>query len=169
MEKAESQARRDYRNNADQAYKTIVELREVIDGTDELAGLEQQMTALETAVVNEPAEAAIERIEQTEKALGKVAGASDIKTKLSKARRALKGNNPEPEKAVQLLNEGLAVYAAEVDWRRRAAAQIAPALAVYDNAIKDSIGLRLQRRLSDDQVKAVASCMSVHRDYSLQF
>ena len=169
LEKAESQARRDYRNNVDQAYKTIVELREVIDGADELAGLEQQMTALETAVVNEPAEAAMERIKQTEKALGKVAGTSAIKSKLSKARRALKGNNPEPEKAIQLLNEGLTVYAAEVDWRRRAAAEIAPALAAYDNAIKDSIGLRLQRRLSDDQVKAVASCMSVHRDFSLQF
>jgi chromosome segregation ATPase len=169
LEKVENKARRDYRNNVDQAYKTIVELRAVIEGADDLAGLEQQMRALETAVVNEPADAAIERIEQTEKALGKVAGASAIKTKLSKARRALKGNNPEPEKAIQLLSEGLTVYAAEVDWRRRAVAQIAPALAAYDNAIKDSIGLRLQRRLSDDQVKAVASCLSIHRDFSLQF
>ena len=169
LEEAESQARRDYRNNVDQAYKTIVELREVIDGADELAGLEQQMTALETAIINESPKAAIERIKQTEKALGKVAGTSAIKSKLSKARRALKGNTPDPEKAIQLLNEGLAVYATEVDWRRLAAAQIAPALAAYDNAIKDSIGLRLQRRLSDDRVKAVASCMSVHRDFSLQF
>lgn len=169
LEKVENKARRDYRNNVDQAYKTIVELRAVIEGADDLAGLEQQMRALETAVVNEPADAAIERIEQTEKALGKVAGASAIKTKLSKARRALKGNNPEPEKAIQLLSEGLTVYAAEVDWRRRAAVEIAPALAAYDNAIKDSIGLRLQRRLTDDQVKAVASCLSIHRDFSLQF
>ncbi len=169
LEKAEEQARRDYRNNVDQAYKTIVELREVIDGADQLAGLERQLAALETAVADEPAEAAIERIEQTEKALYKVAGTSDIKSTLSKARRALKGNNPEPEKAIQLLSEGLALYAAEVDWRRLAAAEIAPALAAYDNAVKDSIGLRLQRRLADDQVKAVASCMSIHRDYSLQF
>jgi len=169
LEKAEKKARREYRNNVDQAYKPIVELREVIDGADELVGLEQQITALETAVANEPADAAMERIKQSETALGKVAGTSAIKSKLSKARRALKGNNPEPEKAIQLLSEGLAVYAAEVDWRRLAAAQIAPALAAYDNAIKDSIGIRLQRRLSDDQVKAVASCLSVHRDFSLQF
>ncbi len=169
LEKAESQARRDYRNNVDQAYKTIAELREVIDGADELAGLEQQMTALEKAVVNEPAKVALERIKQSESALGKVAGTSAIKSKLSKARRALKGNQPDPEKAIQLLSEGLTLYAAEVDWRRRAAVEIAPALASYDNAIKDSIGLRLQRRLTDDQVKAVASCLSEHRDYSLQF
>jgi len=169
LEKAEMQARRSYRTNVDQAYETIVELREVIDGADELAGLEQQMAALETAMINEPAEAAMERIEQAEKALDKVAGASAIKSTLSKARRALKGNKPEPEKAIQLLSEGLTMYAAEVDWRRRAAVEIAPALAAYDNAIKDSIGLRLQRRLTADQVKAVASCQSVHRDFSLQF
>jgi len=169
LEKVESQARRNYRNNIDQAYETIVELREVIDGADELSALEQQMAALETAVAKEPAKAAMERIEQTEKALAKVAGTSAIKTKLSKARRALKGNKPEPEKAIQNLSEGLTLYADEVDWRRRAAVEIAPALASYDNAIKDSIGLRLQRRLSDDQVKEVASCLSVHRDYSLQF
>ncbi len=169
LEKAEMQARRNYRNNVDQGYKTIVELREVIDGADELAGLEQPMNAIETAIINEPAKVAMERIKQSETALGKVAGTSAIKSKLSKARRALKGNQPDPEKAIQLLSEGLTVYAAEVDWRRRAAAEIAPALAAYDNAIKDSIGLRLQRRLTDDQVKAVASCLSVHRDFSLQF
>ncbi len=169
LEKAEMQARRNYRNNVDQGYKTIVELREVIDGADELAGLEQPMNAIETAIINEPAKVAMERIKQSETALGKVAGTSAIKSKLSKARRALKGNQPDPEKAIQLLSEGLTVYAAEVAWRRRAAAEIAPALAAYDNAIKDSIGLRLQRRLTDDQVKAVASCLSVHRDFSLQF
>jgi tripartite ATP-independent transporter DctM subunit len=169
LEKVESQARRNYRNNVDQVYETIAELRKVIDGADELAGLEQQMTALETAIINEPAEAAMERIKQSETDLGKVAGTSAIKTKLSKARRALKGKEPKPEKAIQFLREGLKIYAAEVDWRERAAAAIGPALASYDNAIKDSIGLRLQRRLSDDQVKEVASCLSIHRDYSLQF
>ena len=146
-----------------------MELREVIDGADELAGLEQQMTALETSVINEPAKAAMELIKQSEKALGKVAGASSIRSKLSKARRALKGNKPKPEKAIQSLSEGLKLFAAEVEWRRRAAVEMGPALASYDNAIKDSIGLRLQRRLSDDQVKEVAGCQSIHRDYSLQF
>ena len=169
LEKAEEQARRNYRNNVDQAYATIVELREDIDGANALAGLEQQMNTLETAIVNEPAEVAIERIEKTEKALGQVAGTSAIKSKLSKARRALKGNEPDPEKAIQILSEGIELYAAEVDWRHRAAAEIAPALASYDNAIKDSIGLRLQRRLTADQIKEVASCQSVHRDFSLQF
>jgi tripartite ATP-independent transporter DctM subunit len=169
LDKAEKKARRNYRSNVDQAYETIAELRKVIDGADELAGLEQQLTALETVIVNEPADVAMDRIKQSENALGKAAGTSSIKSKLSKARRAIKGKKPEPEKAIQFLKEGLELYAAEVDWRRRAAVEIAPALAAYDTAIKDSIGLRLQRRLTADQVKEVASCRSIHRDYSLQF
>ncbi|MCP4373783.1 MAG: TRAP transporter large permease subunit [Deltaproteobacteria bacterium] len=169
LEKAEKKARRNYRNNVDQAYETIAELRKVIEGADELAGLEQQLTPLETVIANEPAKVAIDRIKQAEKDLGRAAGTSNIKSKLFKARKALKGNKPKPEKAIQFQKDGLKLYFAEVRWRRRAAVEIAPALVSYDNAIKDSIGLRLQRRLTADQIKEVASCLSVHRDFSLQF
>jgi len=169
LEKAEDKARRMYRNNVDQAYETVAELRQVIDGAEELAGLEPQLRALEASIINESPKVAMERIKQLEKDLGRVAGTSSIKTKLSKARRALKGKSPKPEKAIRSLSEGLALYTAEVDWRRRAAVAIAPALASYDDAIKDTIGLRLQRRMTSDQIKEVASCRSVHRDYSLQF
>jgi chromosome segregation ATPase len=169
LEKAEEKARRDYRNNVDRAYETIAELREFIAGADELAGMEQQLTSLAAAVSNEPAEAAMERIKEAGQALGKIAGTSTIKTQLSKARRAIRGETPEPDKAIQFLAEGFQHYAAEVEWRRKAAPELAPALASYDDAVKNSIGLRLQRRMTPDQVKAVARCRSVHRDYSLQF
>ncbi len=169
LDKTEKKARRMYRNNIDHAYETISELRKVIEGADEMAGLEQQMTALETTIMNEPPKLAVDQIKQSEKTLGKIAGANAVRSKLSKARRAIKGKKPDPEKAIQFLKEGLTLYTAEVEWRRRAALEITPALATYDNAIKDSIGLRLQRWMTDEQIKAVASCRSVHRDYSLQF
>jgi len=169
LEKAEKKARQNYRNNVDQAYEKIVELQQVISGADELASLEQQLTALETIIANEPAEVAMDRIQESERALGKVAGTNDIRSKLSKARKIMKGKNPKPEKAAALVKEGLKLYAGEVEWRRKASAEIGPALLAYDNAIKSSIGLRLQRRLLPDQVKAVARCQSIHRDFSLQF
>ena len=140
-----------------------------LDSAEDLAGLEQQLAALEATIVNNPAEDAMALIKESESGLGKIAGTSAIKSKLSSARRALKGNNPEPEKAIQDLQDGLQTFAAEVDWRSRASVEIAPILASYDNAIKESIGLRSQRRMPPEHVKAVASCLSVHRDYSLQF
>ncbi len=169
LEKDEIKARRNYRNNVDQAYEKIVELQKIISGADELASLEQQLTALETIIASEPALVAMDQIKESERALGKVAGTSTIKSKLSKARRILKKKKPKPEKAVQYLKEGLKLYAAEVDWRQQATAKIAPALLAYENAIKNSIGIRQQRRLLPDQVKSVARCQSIHRDFSLQF
>jgi len=169
LEKAEKKARQTYRNNVDQAYETIVELQKVISGADELALLEPQLTALETIIVNEPAEAAMDKIQESERALGKVSGTSFIVSRLSRARKLLKKKTPKMEKAAALLKEGLNFYAAEVDWRKKATAQIAPALLTYDNAIKNSIGLRQQRRLLPDQIKEVAKCQSIHRDFSLQF
>ena len=127
------------------------------------------MAALEAAILDTPADQAIAQIKDAERGLNDIDGTSAIKSKLSKARWALKGKNPEPEKAIQELREGLQLFAAEVDWRTKAAAELAPALATYDDAIKESIGLRLQRRLSPEQIKAVSACQSVHRDRSLQF
>ena len=39
----------------------------------------------------------------------------------------------------------------------------------FDDAIKDTIGLRLQERLTKKQAKIVSSCRSIHRDISLNF
>jgi len=64
LEKAVKKARRNYRNNVDQAYETIAELQKTISGADELASLEQQLTAHKTIIVNEPAKVAMDRIKE---------------------------------------------------------------------------------------------------------
>ena len=46
---------------------------------------------------------------------------------------------------------------------------MAPALLSYDMAIRDSIGLRMQKRMSLDLATTVSACMSSHKDISLQF
>ena len=169
LDKAEKTARRTYRSNVDQSYEAIRELQELINGGDALAGIHAQINDLETVIANESAESATDKIKETEKALGKITGASAIKSKLYKARKAIRGKKADPQKAITFVNQGIELYNAEVDWRQQAAEKLAPALATYDNGIKDTIGLRLQRRLSEDQVEQIARCRSVHRDYSLQF
>ena len=61
------------------------------------------------------------------------------------------------------------LFAEDMAWRTKAAENLAGGLATYDIAIRDTIGLRLQERLSEEQAEVVATCQSIHRDISLDF
>ncbi|MCZ6587879.1 MAG: hypothetical protein O7B24_08060, partial [Alphaproteobacteria bacterium] len=65
--------------------------------------------------------------------------------------------------------DALKLYAIEVDWRQRAAGKTTEDLVSYNDAIKTSIGVRLQDRLPSNIARSVAVCRSKHRDISLNF
>ncbi len=165
----EIKARRLYRRTVDDAYEPVAELRKIMASAEALAELEGRLTALADIVVNETPEKATEAIKAVTRDLRKVSDTSGIASKLSRARRALRGNNPKPEKAAKEIAEALRRYHTELGWRRDASAKLEPDLKAYDDAIKDTIGLRSQERLSSEQAGIVASCMSIHRDISLKF
>ena len=125
--------------------------------------------ALSSVVGNMPAVDVVKALRQAERALTSVPGTSHIKSRFSRVRRALGRRNPNPTKMAKDLAEGLKRYRAEVSWRRRAQAELASGLEVYDAAIQDTIGLRSQERLTSDQADVIAGCQSVHRDISLNF
>ena len=162
-------ARGTYRNNVDQSYETIAELRGVIGATSSLARLEPTLDGLEAVIRDEQPEQAMETIKTAEAVIDEVPGTGDFRSKVSKARRALKGKQPDPAKALALLAEAKQLFAAELEWRQRADEQLGAELADYDDAIKDTIGVRLQKRLNTELAKEVAACQSHHRDISLNF
>ena len=166
---AQKKARREYRQSVDEAYQTIADLRVLIADVDALRAFEPTLSSLDGVVANEPPEQAMDVIKAAERELGKVAGSGRVKGRLSKARRALRGNSPDPEKAAGFLAEARERYAEEVAWRTRAAQELMPGLSAYDDAIRHSIGLRVQERLTKEQARLVAQCQSVHRDISLYF
>ena len=168
LSNAVKKARRNYRSNVDEAYESMIELIQVIDGVEALANLEPELMALR-GITNQPPTEAMDQIKLVEKALSPIAGARSIKSKLSKARRSIKKTKAITDKEIRYLQEGMELFANEVEWRRVAQTELAPALKAYENTIKSSIGLRLQKRLSEKQAKEIASCESIHRDYSLQF
>ena len=55
LDEAEKKARRSYRSNVDQAYETIAELRGVLNSAEDLAAVEPQLAALQTAIAGESA------------------------------------------------------------------------------------------------------------------
>ena len=88
---------------------------------------------------------------------------------LTKGERALKADGKGREKTVKFVTDAVALYATEVTWRKRAAGELAAGLTSYDDAIKNSIGIRLQDRLPGRIARSVAVCRSHHRDISLNF
>ena len=120
-------------------------------------------------IFNEPREKAINRIKEIETKLNEIAGADLIKEKISKARRALKKDEVDINKIEMLLDEAKEIYILEKEWRKKANIDLLPELIKFDNSIKNTIGLRLQAKLTKEQAKYVAACRAVHKDISLNF
>ncbi|MEZ5766487.1 MAG: TRAP transporter large permease subunit [Paracoccaceae bacterium] len=111
-------------------------------------------------------EEAIDKIKAVEDMFGDVEGAGDVKSALSKARRAL--DKDDREEALALYDETMAEFEAQADWRRKADA-VVPGLTAYLDTIRPNLGARVQDRLTRDQALAMASCTAHHRDVSLNF
>jgi tripartite ATP-independent transporter DctM subunit len=168
-----------YRRTVDSAYEPIMKLRTEIVQGQQLAALEGDLTALADVVAaldeqttKERFDEVQERFKQVERAVGGVEGSKPVRAPLAKARRALRatGNRKaDPVKARALVAEALQGFATETAWRSRAARDLQPALAAYDATIADTIGLRMQSRLSLAQAKTVAACQAHHEDVSLHF
>ena len=163
----DQQARLAYRRNVDDAYQSLNEVRDLLEQSDSLAALGGPLTALENALTANPTSAATTHIKPLENELTNIPGADPIKSLLSESRRAHKDNNPA--KARQLLQQAVALFNQQITWRTTATESLLPTLNQYNNAIKNTIGLRLQKRLTTDQAKDIASCQSAHRDISLNF
>jgi TRAP-type mannitol/chloroaromatic compound transport system permease large subunit len=169
LQKGEVNARRAYRRNVDGAYEPIGEIVAIIAATDLLEAVRADIEGLKDVVQSGDPKAAAERIKEVARAVGKIEGAGDVRSLLSKARRAIRRKTPEPEKALKLIDEALAEHEAQMAWRRQAQADLLPGLETYEAAIRDTIGLRQQPRLPEEQVKEIVGCLSQHRDISLSF
>jgi hypothetical protein len=169
LQKEDVKARRAYRRNVDGAYAPIGEIVAIIADTDLLEAVRGDMEALKVIVEAADLETAGERINEVARAVGKIEGARNIRSLLSKARREVRRKTPEPEKALELIDEALAEHATEMAWRRQAKTDLLPGLEAYEAAVRDTIGLRQQPRLPVRQVKEIVGCLSEHRDISLSF
>ena len=136
----------------------------ILDGNSEFAALEQQLRNLKSFIETTPEADAHETVNQLSKAFGKVEGAGDVKSALSKARRALKDKrNPDREKALVQYEKAVAAYEEQVKWRSEAETVLRPKLNAYLEAI------RSQERLNREQALFMAGCNAKHRDISLNF
>jgi len=101
--------------------------------------------------------------------LSGLAQVNDIRSPLSKARRALNPRRLNRDTANAEVEKSIAAYTTDVAWRKRAEAALFVDLTTYNEAIRTSIGLRLPDRLPNEITSDIASCLAVHRDISLNF
>jgi tripartite ATP-independent transporter DctM subunit len=170
LAKRERLARLIYRRTVDNAYEPILEFRKLMASADGMKKLQPDMDSIRAiATGDKPAKERMLALRVIERKLRKVAGTSSIQSRLSAIRRELRRKEPRMERINKALEEALKRFATEVKWREVAKARLTKPLQEYDNVIKHTIGLRLQVHLPADQVGDVATCLSHHRDISLDF
>lgn len=169
LSKAASRSRQSYRLSVDESYETIVTVRRMLAETDQLEDKNDKILPLIEVIKNQPPKDAMAVIKSVESEIDSLTEMNRVKSLLSKARRALRGNNPNPEKANELVQKASVQMLTEIEWHKRARLELSADLESYDNAIARTIGMRLQARLTNDQAESIADCLAVHRDLSLHF
>jgi hypothetical protein len=169
LQAAEDKARGNYRRNIDEAYIPVQELKNIVADTDKLAALESDLVAIRDSLPGaDPAES-VDKLADMAKTVGELAGTKAIRSELSSARRALRANQPDFDKALKEFDSAMEAYRKELDWRERAKTELLPGLESYESSIRDTIGLRQQPRMPRQQAIELVSCTAKHRDISLHF
>ncbi len=166
LTQAEDKARKTYRRAADTSFEDVAEVLAVLHANDAFAALEAPLNDARAIFETGEGDAAVDEIKALEKIVGAVDGAGDVKSALSKARRALdKGKRDD---ALEQYQKALDEYASQKAWRADAASLV-PGLEAYLDGIKGTLGVRAQDRLTREQALEMASCTAHHRDVSLNF
>jgi tripartite ATP-independent transporter DctM subunit len=167
--KAEKKARAVYRRNVDGAYEPVQLAVKTISAAEDLAKLQPRIEGVREVINGQELAAAAEHIATLLPEVGAVAGARGIRSKLSNVRRALRGRTPDKAKALKRLDTAMKTYREELEWRLKAKAAVLGGLSTYEQAIRNTVGLRKQSKLPATQAVEVAACMAHHRDISLHF
>ena len=168
LNQAEQDARRAFRQPTEQGYLAIRDIMAEIGAADGFAALVPLIADLAGRVGRDDAEALAQEVRGIESQLGNLPGSNDLREALTDLRNALSGRRANAERAAEFAPAAVAQAEAEVAWRR-AAAPLATVLAPLEAETRTTLGLREQPRLDRDSALQVASCLSHHRDVSLNF
>lgn len=169
LQKIEDTARREYQRMASVGYEASKEVVDILAATTQLRDIGSALPDMKTLMAtNEPADL-LDPLRDLSDQFGDIAGASNIKSAVSKARSILRKKNPDTDAAMDSIDKAMAEYDKELEWRTAAEPVLLASLQAYEREMSGTIGIREQDRLNREQALAVASCSSHHRDISLKF
>ncbi len=164
----ENKIRTQFRRQADGLYQGISTLADTLAGSQAYTALATEFAQLREKIVNGDASKMHEVVNQFAKKLD-MEGATKVKSGLNKVRRALKKKKPDVKKALKEFDRAEKAYTKQLEWRANAEGDFAKAVANYQDALRSTVGMRQQNRMTREQGLFVAGCQSGHRDISLNF
>jgi tripartite ATP-independent transporter DctM subunit len=165
-----TKAQEQYRKTVDDAYAGLKDSIMILEAADALEALLPELHALDRVITSDGSyDAARDGIVEMSTMLNAVAGTDAIVSELSKAKKDLRKREENPEAVQVRVKKAIELTNIDLAWRRAAEGHVLAELRLYEDTIRNSIGLRQQQRLTGEQVAAISGCLAQHRDISLNF
>ena len=101
--------------------------------------------------------------------VGEISGSDEFADKLDYLITLMDEDEVDFEKLQSSANDTYVLFQQEIDWRKNFKKKHMNKINAHDKIISETIGLRLQSKLTKEQAIYVSRCNSIHRDISLNF
>ena len=158
-----------YRKNVDEAYDLLDQIAMFILDVDKLKEIAPDINNLKTSLNGSDYDNAISIMDGLFDKLGEISGTEEFADAIDELISLIDEEEMDQTKVSEKSSEVIAIFDKEINWRSDASKNLMPKLIEYDSALKETIGLRLQSKLTKEQAIYVSRCNSIHRDISLNF
>ena len=173
INKAKNTTTKRYRRNVDEAYDLLDQFALFINDGVKLEEVSKDIKQLDYFVAMESNTKVYERsipiMDGLFDKLSEVSGMDEFLNTVDDLVSLVDSDDIDPVKVRAKSKEVVELFNKEVSWRADAKQNLMPKLQAYNDAIKETIGLRLQSKLTKEQAIYVSKCNSIHRDISLNF
>ncbi len=169
INKAKNLAVKKYKKTVDNAYEDLLLIKEFINHGEKFEELSQDMKLLKSKIDNRGYIDAIEFIDNIFEKVGEISGSDEFADKLDYLITLMDEDEVDFEKLQSSANDTYVLFQQEIDWRKNFKKKHMDKINAHDKIISETIGLRLQSKLTKEQAIYVSRCNSIHRDISLNF
>ena len=144
-------------------------IKSFINDGEKFEELEQEMKLLKNKIDNRGYIDAIEFIDNIFEKVGEISGSDEFADKLDYLITLMDEDEVDFGKLQNSTVDTIALFEQEVSWRKNFKKKYMDRINSHDKVISETIGLRLQSKLTKEQAIYVSKCNSIHRDISLNF
>ena len=169
INKAKNLAVKKYRKTADNAYDDLMLIKLFILDAEKFEELNEDIQILKSKIDNRGYLDAIDHIDNMFDKVGEISGSDEFADKLDYLITIMDEDEKDPEQIQKIASDTYAHFDQEVSWRNEFDKKYMDRINNHLTVLSETIGLRLQQKLTKEQAIYVSKCNSVHRDISLNF